>query len=389
MMRVLRVITTMNPESGGPCQGIRNSVPAMQALGVETEVVCFDHSDVTYGDNFVIHPIGPAKGPYQYCKDLKNWLLLNFERFDAVIIHGLWLHNSYGTYKAWREYQRTHTEFPRLYVMPHGMLDPYFQRAKERRIKAFRNSIFWQIFESKVINNCTGVLFTCEQELLLAREPFSKYRPNKELNASYGIQPPPELTAQMKQAFLQKLPEVGDRAFWLFLSRVHSKKGVDLLIKAYNRFSKGASEVPALVIAGPGMDTKYGSELKKLAKNQPHIYFPGMLKGAAKWGAFYKAEAFVLPSHQENFGIAVVEALACGTPVLISDKVNIYREISQASAGLVAADTEEGVYQLLKQWQQKEVEEKKMASTKAKSCYQNYFTIENAAKQLLKRILNS
>ncbi len=59
-----------------------------------------------------------------------------------------------------------------------------------------------------------------------------------------------------------------------------------------------------------------------------------MLTGDLKWGAFRAAEAFVLPSHQENFGIAVVEALACGKPVLISDKVNIWREIVEDGAGL-------------------------------------------------------
>jgi hypothetical protein len=75
-----------------------------------------------------------------------------------------------------------------------------------------------------------------------------------------------------------------------------------------------------------------------------------MLSGAAKWGALYGCEAFVLPSHQENFGIAVVEALACGKPVLISDQVNIWREIVEDGAGLVEGDAEEGVEKLLRKF---------------------------------------
>jgi len=75
-----------------------------------------------------------------------------------------------------------------------------------------------------------------------------------------------------------------------------------------------------------------------------------MLAGAAKWGALRTAEAFVLPSHQENFGIAVVEALACGTPVLISDQVNIWREIAGDGAGLAGPDTAAGTLRLLTQW---------------------------------------
>ena len=73
---------------------------------------------------------------------------------------------------------------------------------------------------------------------------------------------------------------------------------------------------------------------------------PGMLQGDMKWGALNAAEVFCLPSHQENFGIAVAEALGCGTPVLISDKVNIWREIEADGAGLVDDDTVDGTSEL-------------------------------------------
>ena len=76
-----------------------------------------------------------------------------------------------------------------------------------------------------------------------------------------------------------------------------------------------------------------------------------MLTGHAKWGAFYGAEAFILPSHQENFGIAVVEALACGKPVLISKQVNIWHEIIEGGGGLVEEDTTAGTLRLLESWQ--------------------------------------
>ena len=75
-----------------------------------------------------------------------------------------------------------------------------------------------------------------------------------------------------------------------------------------------------------------------------------MLQGDAKWGAFYAAEVFALPSHQENFGVAVAEALACGTPVLISNKVNIWQEIAEDGVGLVEEDDLEGTTRLLERW---------------------------------------
>jgi glycosyltransferase involved in cell wall biosynthesis len=75
-----------------------------------------------------------------------------------------------------------------------------------------------------------------------------------------------------------------------------------------------------------------------------------MLQGGAKWGAFYAATVFALPSHQENFGIAVAEALACGTPVLISNKVNIWREVVEEGVGLVDDDDLDGTCRLLEGW---------------------------------------
>jgi glycosyltransferase involved in cell wall biosynthesis len=77
------------------------------------------------------------------------------------------------------------------------------------------------------------------------------------------------------------------------------------------------------------------------------VTFTGMLTGETKWGAFRCADVFALPSHQENFGIAIAESLACGVPVLISDKVNIWREILEAEAGYVESDTVSGTTTML------------------------------------------
>ncbi|GHC61359.1 hypothetical protein GCM10007100_30840 [Roseibacillus persicicus] len=108
------------------------------------------------------------------------------------------------------------------------------------------------------------------------------------------------------------------------------------------------------------------------------VHFCGMLQGDSKWGAFYCARAFVLPSHQENFGIAVVEALACGKSVLITDKVNIWREIKESEAGVVVSDTEEGVVEGLREilkWDS-------FSEKKSIDCYCLNFSVDGAAKNL-------
>lgn len=390
-MKILRLISSMDPVSGGPCQGIRNAIPELDTLGTYNEVVCLDDPNAEYlgKDSFVIHAIGAAATPWGYQKKLIPWLLANFQRFDVIIAHGLWLYHTHAVIKAILQYRKTNDTSPKVYVMPHGMLDPYFQKAKERKLKALRNDVYWKLFENKVINEADGVLFTCEEELLLARTTFPNYKPKREINVGYGIQAPPAYENQMKLAFINKVPEWNKEPFYLFLSRVHQKKGIDLLIKGYLKLEKEFKTIPQLIIAGPGLEHAYGKEMQMLASASSNILFPGMLSGDAKWGAFYESQAFILPSHQENFGIAVVEALACNKPVLISDKVNIWREIKTENAGLIAKDNEEETYQLLQKWQNLSVLEQEMMSKNAYKAYQKFFTIKQSVNQFLKSIENA
>lgn len=357
-MRILRVIASMNPSFGGPSQGIRNSIPEQLKEGIVNEVVTLDDADEAFirKENFVVHALGKSKGPWCYNSELVPWLTAHLHAYDFVIIHGLWLYPSYAVYKAIRSIKKAKQAAPVVFVMPHGMLDPYFIKTQGRKLKAIRNMLYWKCIESKVVHAADAVLFTCEEELMLAREAYSPYKPQKELNTGYGITAPPLYSVEMKQAFHKHLsnPEAATN-YWLFLSRIHEKKGVDLLLHAYKQLAHETNgALPYLVVAGPGLDTPYGSMLKQevdaddMIRNK--IIFTGMLQSEAKWGAFYGAEAFVLPSHQENFGISVAEALACGVPVLISDKVNIFREIQAAEAGIIEPDTLEGTLNLLKQY---------------------------------------
>ena len=387
----------MNPASGGPCQGIRNSIPALKKLGVHNEVVSLDPPNAPFlqKDEFPIHAVGPAENPWAYNGRLHSWLLANFSRFDVVIVHGLWLYHGFAVRKAINKYQKNINlsgsgKVPKLFVMPHGMLDPYFQKAAGRKLKAIRNWVYWKLVEGKVVNDADGILFTCEEELLLARTTFKPYSPKKELNIGYGIASPAAYSPEMKKAFLKKCPEIKNEPFLLFLSRIHEKKGVELLIKAFKllveKMTSKKHTIPKLVIAGPGLETAYGQQLQKLVSSSTElsklVYFPGMLTGNAKWGAFYGCEAFVLPSHQENFGIAVVEALACGKPVLISNQVNIWREMERGGGGIVADDSLSGIMDLLEAWLKKSKKERQEMNQKARLTFEKKFAIGPASSQL-------
>ncbi|WP_229310912.1 glycosyltransferase [Larkinella soli] len=398
-IRVLHITGSMDPVSGGPCQGIRTSTPVLETMGVYREVVCFDEPNAAYlgKDSFPVHALGVKPNSWHYSPKLLPWLKSNMDRFDVLVSNGIWLYHSNAVRGIIHQLKNARSaEKPlKWFVMPHGMLDPYFQRAPDRKLKAIRNWLYWQLLEQKVVRESDGLLFTCETELLRARETFRPYQPKREINVGYGIEMPLGFAPVMKEAFLAKCPEVNGKPYFLFLSRIHPKKGVDLLIDAYinlaNKVAASGKELPRLVIAGPGMDTEFGRSLRQLAQADPigksNILFPGMLSGHAKLGAFFGCEAFLLPSHQENFGIAVAEALACGKPVLISDQVNIWREITAGGAGFVAEDNFSGTLQLLSRWFELPASEKRKMGDNARNTFAQNFSVKPAAMRFREAII--
>jgi glycosyltransferase involved in cell wall biosynthesis len=205
-----------------------------------------------------------------------------------------------------------------------------------------------------VLRSASRVMFTTELERDLASESFWLWHWNP-MVVSYGADPQlPDIDA-MLPAFYERCPELRledhGRRYLLFLSRIHPKKGCDLLLKAFAKVAHAHPDLH-LIMAGPDA-LGLREELQAIADATgfgDRVHWPGMLKGDAKWGAFAACEAFVLPSHQENFGIAVAEALACGRPVLISDQINIAPEIAADGCGLVEPDTIEGTLRLLERW---------------------------------------
>jgi glycosyltransferase involved in cell wall biosynthesis len=264
-------------------------------------------------------------------------------------------------------------------VFTHGMLDPWF--ARQYPLKHAKKWLYWPWGEYRVLRDARAVLFTSEEERRQARMSFPLYRAN-EVVVSYGTPGVSGDACVQRKAFLAAFPQLRDRRLLLFLGRIHPKKGVDLLLEAFAGLADAHPDL-LLVIAGP--DSGTAAMLKRRAAQciPGRVTWTGMLEGDAKWGAFHCAEAFVLPSHQENFGIAVAEALSCGTPVLISDKVNIWREIEADGAGLVAQDTPAGTRGLLSRWLQLDEASRTGLRGAARRCFERRFHIEAAADSLL------
>jgi glycosyltransferase involved in cell wall biosynthesis len=380
----------MNPKRGGVCQVLRNLNPYLIEKGIDVEIVSLDNNEDDFGiqDDFIIHRIGSGKTSYQYQPKLVKWLNDNILRFDYVIGHGLWQYPNYALNKVIKSLKKQNNKVPKVIVMPHGMLDPYFQKSPERKWKALRNEIVWSLIEKKCINQADIIFFTCNEEMRLAATTFTDYKPLKVANVGLGIQPPPDNTENFKEAFYNKCPKLKDERYFLFLSRIDEKKGVDLLINAYNELSEKNSDLPNLVIAGP-LENEYAEEMVKLASNNQKIHFAGMLKDMAKWGAFYNCEAYLLPSHQENFGIAIVEAMACKKPVLITKNINIWSEIIKGDGGWIAnLEEKNSLKNVLSDLLNHPKEELLVKGSNAFETYQNNFKIETCANNFIKTLIS-
>lgn len=372
-MHVLHVIRKLDPAWGGPVEGVRNLTGRALARGYNVEIVCLDEASSPWLASWrpKIHPMGGERSTYGFSRKLDQWLSSNLTRFDVVVVHGIWMYFSYAVWKATRK-----TPVP-YFLFIHGALDPWFKT--QYPVKHLKKIAYWRMFEYKVLRDAQAVLFTTEEEKRLAENAFVPYH-CKPAVIGYGITKPQHSEGFDKQSTIRRLtakhPELGNRSFLLFLARIHEKKGIDLLLKAYAACRSSLGET-AVLIAGPG-NSQVIAPLKKLASTLgigEDIVWTGPLYGESKYDTMRAADAYVLPSHQENFGISVVEALACGTPVLISNKVNICREIQASGAGLVEPDDVEGTTSLLRGWASLSRQRKMDMQANAIQCFASNFDI--------------
>jgi len=369
-MRVFRVIRSLNPAGGGPIFGLLQSIPYYTNLGIHTSVICFDAPSSPWLRNhsFPIFALGPVIGSYGYHPRILSSLKHLLAQADAVIVEGIWQYHAFSTWLALRE-----SNVP-YYVYPHGMLDPWFNRNKP--FKRLKKAIYWLFFEQFLFRDAAGILFTTDQECFLSRTSFSPYQVH-EFVVGYGAAKPVHPTNTEISDFLTRYPDLRNKSIYLFLGRLHPKKGLDLLIQS---FATILSVTPSahLVLAGP-ISLSYQRFLKELIQSldiSPSVTFCGHLQGANKYSAYSTADVFCLPSHQENFGVSVAEALSYGLPVIISDQVNIHEYVTQANAGFVHRDNLEATTSALLKWALMSQESRFKMSCNASTLFRKHFDWE-------------
>lgn len=377
-MKLLRVIATIDPDTGGPLEGLKRASLIMSELGVDVEVLSMDppgsFADEAAKLPWPLHRQGADKRTqYGYSRRFALWIRAHAADYDAVIIHCIWQYHGFAVSRACRA-----AGVP-YYIYPHGMLDPWFNEAYP--LKKLKKQLYWWLAEHSVLHHARAVLFTTEEECRLARRSFAPYKIREHV-IGYGTTAP-EVDAAEAAAQLRDSGHIwAQRPYFLFLGRIQEKKGLDLLIEAYSRLRSESDEMPDLVIAGPEQPPDYARELKTRFP-QDRIHWIGSVSGSLKWQTLAGAEALALVSHQENFGLVVAEALALGTPVLISDKVNIWREIVHDGAGLAESDDLAGARKLLERWLALPLKDKAKMRTRAAETFSRHFDLRNATRRLI------
>jgi glycosyltransferase involved in cell wall biosynthesis len=368
-MRILQCLDTLNPRAGGTVEACRVLTLGMLRQNQDVEVVTLSPPDNPWSARWPcpVHCLGPSYTRYLYSPRLIPWLIANCANYDALVVHNIYRYIGYGVWRA------TRTTGSRYYLFTHGMLAPWF---RTQSLKYAKKTIFWKLAGHRMFRDAATVLYTAEDEMAYARYSFSPYQCQEHV-VGLGIADPVGAIEPDVTAFRPVAP------YLLFLGRITPKKRVDLLIRAFASVYR--NDPMRLVIAGPDEDglTAQYSRLPESRALGGRLIWTGHLDVQQKWSALAGADAIALVSHTENFGIALVEALAMGVPVLTTRKVDIWREISAAHAGFAFDDDLSGATQLLANWRILTAAEKQTMRRNARELFLRSFDIDRVTRRLL------
>lgn len=291
-----------------------------------------------------------TKSGWRFSRQLTQALEKDLKIFDLIYIVTIWSYpTTVGAYYC-RKYRKPYI------IAPQGMLYPdLFYK------KIWKKWPYYQLVIKKDLRDASAIHYTTEDEaekthLFLKLNNQTIIIPNGiDLSGFSGL---PD-----KETFKIRYPHIRGKKIILFLGRINWKKGLDILVKAYAMLIKERADVHLLIVGGD--ETGYIKKVKGWLKQHrlnyidyglddkshtqdTQVTFTRMLSGKEKIEAYAGSDIFVLPSYSENFGVAVAEAMASGIPVVISNKVGIYKDVERNSAGIVIRPDSKSLYQATK-----------------------------------------
>ncbi|MHB8813059.1 MAG: glycosyltransferase [Steroidobacteraceae bacterium] len=329
-LRVLHVIASVSRLRGGPSVSVHSMLKALRRRGIAADLVTTDDDggrarlDVPLdrpveldGQNMRFFPRHTDK--YAFSAPILRWLRAHVRQYDIVHTHGL-----FGWPPLAAAWCARAACVP--YVMrPAGVLDTWGMRNKSRLVKA----LSVRLVEGPLLESAAAVHFTTPLELARAAELALRIRPVV-LPTGVDIDTSPQEALAPAEA-----PALGDKRVILYLARIHPIKRIDVMLRAYA--SLDDRQATALVIAGDG-DAALIARLKELAAELDlgsHVHWVGFAHGTLKRWLLSRASLFVLPSDSENFGIAVVEAMGAGLPVIVTEGCGLADFVRRHGAGTV------------------------------------------------------
>lgn len=334
-MKIYHIITSIDPAQGGPQSGCIRLAAAQAVLGHEVEIVSYGSGDDVQQRAFRAAQEVPNLSSIHWHlladpDKIERVLGLNASRVlgqvlkDAsfVHLHGVWE-------PILRHAARIARQLGIPYcVQPHGMLDVWSMRQKPLKKKA---ALF--LGYRKMLNGAKYLhaLNADEANLL---EPLGLTPPQLVIPNGVFLEEFADLPA--KGFFAERLEQLRGKRVVFFLSRLHTKKGLDILAHAFAILARSHHDVD-LVVAGPDGGAQEGFEnLVAQLGLTDRVHLTGPIYGAEKLRALVDASCFCLPSRQEGFSVAITEALACAVPVVISEACH-FPEVGTAHAGLVTS----------------------------------------------------
>lgn len=345
--------------------------------GIEVEVAATDDNgperlDVPLGkptlQNEVVYHYFPRQTRfYTVSTSLARWLAHSVRDYQLLHLHALF---TYSTTIAAQIARAQHVPY---LVRPLGILNHWGMHNRRPLLKM----LSYRLIERRILEGSAAVQYTTEQEMTEAAElgfhAPSVVVPNPVDTGLYSTSAP--------DCFRTQFPDLKGRLLLLYLSRLDEKKGLDLLVPAFAKLARRIPEA-SLVIAGSGspeITARVKGQVQALGLEQSVLFVP-FLRGSVKVGALAAADLFVLPSRSENFGVAVVEAMAAGCPVVVTDQVGLHREVARYGAGIVAECTVESLYEALLRVAESRDDRRRMSDAARRLAAEHYDTSVVAGK---------
>lgn len=332
-MKVLHVIPSISMLRGGPSHAVLGMAKALRELGIDAEIATTNDD----GDNYLDVPLRqriehqhismwvfpyafPQLKEYLFSQELTRWLWDNIKTYDLIHTHYLFSYPSTcaGLLARWHN-------IPYV-VSTIGQLTPWALDQSR-----FKKKVYSRLIEHHNLNRAAAIHCTTHSEAEDTKDFGIKSPP---IILPLGVErgdPIPEAKAKLHH----RLGIAEDVPIILFFSRLHYKKRPDLLLRSLETLSN--THRFHLIIAGAGA-AHYTAELKALTATlnlTSQVSFAGFVSGFDKDLLLQGADLFALPSFSENFGVAVVEAMAAGMPVIVTPGIHISSEVKDFNAGLI------------------------------------------------------